>query len=197
MDRIELAPGIMSYKKVINQETPLDKQIEFAMSKIGLNWEPAYVRTNGENMIDKSARDTGSFFINSYDHLIDNHSTPIDSFFTLLSNLFLNKFKPIHEDYKNYYQISTKTQEAYSILKYGIGQNFINHIDDLDNTRKISMVYYINDEYTGGEIVFPRFGLNYKPQADEMIMFPSTYVYNHSVLPVVEGNRYAVVSWLR
>ena len=54
----------------------------------------------------------------------------------------------------------------------------------------------MNDSYTGGEIVFPRFNLTIKPEADAMIMFPSTYVYNHSVLPVTEGTRYSVVSWL-
>ena len=61
----------------------------------------------------------------------------------------------------------------------------------------MSWVYYINDDYTGGEIVFPRFGITYKPAKDELLIFPSTYVYNHSVLPVIEGTRYAVVSWLR
>lgn len=197
MNKIELAPGIISYKNVINQETTLDKQIEFAMSKIDLVWEPAYVKTNGENIIDKNSRDTGSFFVNAYDHLVDSHQTPKDSFFTSLSNLFFTKFKPIYDDYNSYHQIFTKSQESYSILKYGIGQNFVNHIDDLDNTRTVSMVYYMNDDYLGGEIVFPRFGLKHKPQADEMILFPSTYVYNHSVLPVIDGTRYAVVSWLK
>jgi predicted 2-oxoglutarate/Fe(II)-dependent dioxygenase YbiX len=61
----------------------------------------------------------------------------------------------------------------------------------------MSWVYYINDDYTGGEISFPRFNLTYKPVANEFIVFPSNYIYNHSVLPVIEGTRYAVVSWLK
>jgi hypothetical protein len=197
MNKIELAPGIISYKNVINGQSKLNDQIEFAMSQIGLTWEPAYIRANDESIIDTNYRDTGSLYVNQYNHIVDNYSTPKDGFFSSLSNLFLEKFKPVHDDYKNYYQIYTKTQESYGLLKYGIGQNFVNHIDDLDNTRKISMVYYMNDNYSGGEIVFPRFDLTYKPEADEMLMFPSTYVYNHSVLPVVDGTRYAVVSWLR
>jgi Rps23 Pro-64 3,4-dihydroxylase Tpa1-like proline 4-hydroxylase len=196
MNKVELAPGIIVYKNVISHATTLNNQIESAMSTLGFTWEPAYVRTNNENIIDKNSRDTGSLYVNSYDQKVDNFSTPKDSFFSSLSNLFLEKFKPLHDDYKAYYQTSTKTQESYGLLKYGIGQNFINHIDDIDNTRKISMVYYMNDNYTGGEIVFPRFNLTIKPEADAMIMFPSTYVYNHSVLPVTEGTRYSVVSWL-
>jgi predicted 2-oxoglutarate/Fe(II)-dependent dioxygenase YbiX len=61
----------------------------------------------------------------------------------------------------------------------------------------MSTVYYFNDDYTGGEVIFPRFDIKYKPVANELLVFPSTYVYNHSVVPVVEGTRYAVVSWLR
>jgi predicted 2-oxoglutarate/Fe(II)-dependent dioxygenase YbiX len=55
----------------------------------------------------------------------------------------------------------------------------------------------MNDNYTGGEISFPRFGITYKPKANELLMFPSNYVYNHSVAEVTAGNRYAVVTWGR
>jgi predicted 2-oxoglutarate/Fe(II)-dependent dioxygenase YbiX len=55
----------------------------------------------------------------------------------------------------------------------------------------------MNDNYSGGEINFPRFGISYKPAANEILMFPSTYVYNHSVSEVTEGTRYAVVSWMK
>ena len=75
---------------------------------------------------------------------------------------------------------------------------FSNHIDDhKDYPRRVSTVYYLNDNYTGGEINFPRFGITFKPKANQMIVFPSNFMYNHSVSPVIEGNRYAVVSWLR
>jgi predicted 2-oxoglutarate/Fe(II)-dependent dioxygenase YbiX len=196
MNKTELAPGIISYKNVINHATTLNNQIESAMTTLGFSWEPAYVKTNNETIIDTKSRDTGSLYVNSYNKKINNFLTPKDSFFSSLSNLFLEKFEPLYADYKDYYQTSTKSQESYGLLKYGVGQKFINHIDDLDNKRKISMVYYMNNNYTGGEIIFPRFKLNLKPEADEMILFPSTYVYNHSVLPVTEGTRYSVVSWL-
>ena len=114
-----------------------------------------------------------------------------------LSNLFLSVFGPLESDYKTNYQVETSTHEDYSILKYGVGQKYVNHIDDHKNShRRMSWVYYVNDDYIGGEISFPRFNLTYKPLANELIIFPSTYVYNHSVLPVIEGTRYAVVSWL-
>lgn len=83
-------------------------------------------------------------------------------------------------------------------LKIWSGTKFVNHIDDhQDYHRRVSTVYYLNENYTGGEINFPRFDIVFKPKANQMIVFPSTYVYNHSVSPVIEGERYAVVSWMR
>jgi len=96
------------------------------------------------------------------------------------------------------YGIFSEWHDTYGILKYGKGQQFTNHIDDHPSYhRRVSTVYYLNENYTGGEINFPRFGITFKPKANQMIVFPSTYVYNHSVSPVIEGERYAVVSWMK
>jgi len=45
---------------------------------------------------------------------------------------------------------------------------------------KLVTMIYLNDDYEGGEICFPRFNIEYKPKANEFLVFPSTYVYNHS-----------------
>jgi Rps23 Pro-64 3,4-dihydroxylase Tpa1-like proline 4-hydroxylase len=55
----------------------------------------------------------------------------------------------------------------------------------------------MNDNYIGGEIKFPRFNVTHKPKANELLIFPSGYTYNHSVLPVESGTRYAIVGWLK
>jgi predicted 2-oxoglutarate/Fe(II)-dependent dioxygenase YbiX len=87
--------------------------------------------------------------------------------------------------------------DAYQILKYGKGQHFANHIDDCEKyLRRVSSAFYLNDNYSGGEINFPRFGVTYKPKANELIIFPSSFIYNHSVSEVTDGTRYAVVSWI-
>jgi hypothetical protein len=118
-----------------------------------------------------------------------------------LNDLFFKYFNPIEIDYKSFYSINPdllQWHDVYGIMKYGLNQFFNNHIDDCpDYRRMLSAVYYLNDNYLGGEIIFPRFNIKFKPKANQMILFPSNHVYNHSVSPIVEGEKYCVVSWLR
>lgn len=197
MKKRELAPGIVVYSDVIKDYESLIQDIEEGAKSAGINWVPSSVKKAEGVEIDTEYRDTMTITVNYQDSVIEDFSTVHDAFSFNLSNIFLSSFGPLELDYKTHYQLETKSHEQYSILKYGKGQKFVNHIDDhKDYNRKMSLVYYLNDEYTGGEIVFPRFGITYKPAPNELIIFPSIFVYNHSVLPVIEGTRYAVVSWL-
>ena len=153
----------------------------------------------GEDVyVDKDSRDTLSINIPYSSIILDDHSNALSSFNTTFSNLFLENLIPIEDDYQHNHNIKCLWHDNYQILKYGIGQKFTNHIDDHPDFHRImSTLYYLNDDYSGGEINFPRFNISFKPKANQMIIFPSAYVYNHSVSPVTEGTRYAVVSWLR
>jgi hypothetical protein len=127
-------------------------------------------------------------------------SKDLEKFINLdITSLFFEYFNPIEEDYIKYYGgVPVTWHDVYGVVKYSTGQECINHIDDgLVHHRRISVVHYLNDNYTGGEINFPRFNINFKPKANDLLLFPSTYVYNHSVSPIIKGERYCVVSWLR
>lgn len=197
MQKRELAPGIVVYSDVIKDYEGLVNDIEEGAKSAGINWVPSSVKKEEGIEVDTEYRDTMTMTVSYQDSIIEDFSNAYDAFNLNLSNMFLSSFGPLELDYKAHYQLETKSHEQYSILKYGKGQKFVNHIDDhKDYNRKMSLVYYLNDDYTGGEIVFPRFGITYKPKPNELIIFPSIFVYNHSVLPVIEGTRYAVVSWL-
>jgi Rps23 Pro-64 3,4-dihydroxylase Tpa1-like proline 4-hydroxylase len=197
MNKRELAPGIVVYSDVFEGYSTLAQDIEDGAFNSGIKWAQSAIQKDNNIEVDTDYRDTMTINLEYKDYIIDEFMDPQDAFNSSLSNIFLSEFRPLEVDYKNNYQIDTSWHEQYSILKYGKGQKFTNHIDDhKDHHRRVSWVYYINDDYTGGEIVFPRFDLTYKPAANELIIFPSNYVYNHSVLPVIEGTRYAVVSWL-
>jgi len=201
MNKEEIAPGIVVYSDVIPDSENLYKDIEEGMASAGFNWINASVKSGKEEdpMVNKNTRDTSTFGI-PYKGKIENASiqTMEDAFLNNINNIFFESFDPVEKDYMSEYGIFTDWHDIYGILKYGKGQQFTNHIDDHPSYhRRISTVYYLNDNYTGGEINFPRFGITFKPKANQMIVFPSTYVYNHSVSPVIEGERYAVVSWMR
>jgi len=88
---------------------------------------------------------------------------------------------------------------------YNNGDNYWPHIDGQafinENTlskgntkRDITCILYLNDNYKEGKINFHFFDLSIKPNASDIIMFPSNWQYLHSVEKVI-GERYAVVIW--
>jgi Rps23 Pro-64 3,4-dihydroxylase Tpa1-like proline 4-hydroxylase len=83
------------------------------------------------------------------------------------------------------------------ISKYKEGEFFSAHPDDSYGTpRTVSMVYYPNDDYEGGELEFLHFGVKIKPKAGQLFMFPSAYSYEHKIYSVTGGNeRYTFVTF--
>jgi len=61
--------------------------------------------------------------------------------------------------------------------------------------RDLSILIYLNEGFTGGEIVFPNFGLSLPPKRGLLIAFPSDRRYLHAARPVTSGVRYSLVSW--
>ena len=200
MKKEEIAPGIVVYSDVIPDSENLYKDIEEGMTSANIQWLGAKVKSGtDDDELNTMSRDTQTVGVPYYGGIKEVSASDINAaFYTTLNNIFFEHFDPIEKDYMADYGIFSTWHDTYGILKYGKGQKFTNHIDDHpDYHRRMSFVYYMNDNYTGGEINFPRFNLTIKPKANQMIVFPSTYVYNHSVSPVIEGERYAVVGWLR
>jgi predicted 2-oxoglutarate/Fe(II)-dependent dioxygenase YbiX len=202
--RTEIAPGIMSYENVIPKEVfdTFVVDLEEGIDSAKIEWGAAKVKTGVgdkvETAVDTESRDTQTINIPYSQTEKNDYSSIVSTFYTSMANLFLENLIPLEVNYQNNYSVTYSWHDSYQILKYGVGQKFTNHIDDHpDYHRRISTLYYLNDNYSGGELNFPRFNLSFKPKANQMIIFPSTYVYNHSVSPVTEGERYAVVSWMR
>ena len=82
------------------------------------------------------------------------------------------------------------------VMKYDEGCFFKNHRDDSAMfDRRVSVIVYLNDDYSGGEIEFPDFGVLHKPKAGDVLFFPSAYSYVHNIKEITKGTRYAVVNW--
>lgn len=65
------------------------------------------------------------------------------------------------------------------------------------STSEYSIVYYINDDYEGGEFYMPRMGLTFKPIANSVLLFTNSEHEDmaHEVTPVTSGVRYVSQSW--
>lgn len=96
--------------------------------------------------------------------------------------------------------------ERPQILRYTRGSHYRLHADSerylkdrgawqktID--RDVSLLLYLNDDFTGGDLSF--FAMNYvfRPQTGDLLFFPSDHRYAHIAHEVTGGKRYVVVSW--
>lgn len=103
--------------------------------------------------------------------------------------------KPLTDDYGRYWGVGIQFFEAFNFVKYeGAGTHFKIHADHGPAyVTTVSVVAYINDEYEGGEIYFPRFDLTIKPKRGDVVVFPSTYIYEHASNDMISGTKYSIV----
>jgi hypothetical protein len=100
-------------------------------------------------------------------------------------------------DYCNKYSIKMDYWEVMNCIKYGPGQHFKEHADHgFSYSATVSLVGYPNDDYEGGELTFPKLNLKIKPQAGDLYIFPSTYLFSHVAEPVQSGQKYSIVTML-
>jgi hypothetical protein len=196
---IELAPGIVKCTNVLLEIEDFYKDLEDAIqvSKL-VEWTPATAFDNNGNPLpaDQLLRDVDSIGI-SFNYP-DNPENFRDAALKELSTYFSNRFIPILGEYSRNYGIELSEFDTYQVLKYSVGQRFGNHMDESAiYHRRVSMIYYPNDDYQGGEIEFPRFNVKVKPDKCDLIIHPSTFVYNKIIHPVTEGTKYEVTLWAK
>ena len=88
--------------------------------------------------------------------------------------------------------------EDYNLLKYSDRQQYGQHYDGTShNSRAVSAICYLNNNYEGGDLEFVNFKLKIKPEPGMLVLFPSSYAYAHIAHPIISGTKYAIVTWLR
>lgn len=122
--------------------------------------------------------------------------------------ILLQGVSVIQEALYRWYGIRFDRPEPCSILRYGPGQQYKRHVDNilLTNrfveveqglpTRDVSIVGYLNDDFEGGETFFDRQNLTIQPKRGSVIVFPAYYTHPHQALPVRSGQKYAWTTWL-
>jgi len=54
---------------------------------------------------------------------------------------------------------------------------------------------YLNDDFTGGELVFPDLDVVIAPKTGLLVGFPSNHKFVHAVPKVLSGKRYSLLVW--
>lgn len=187
------ALGINVYKNVFSLDScqNIINTLESNLKDGGLySWQGARVTEGHEEILD--ARNCLDFKIGhkclgpENDHnreLYKIHQTSFDAIY------------PCVEDYGHYWGVVMRYYEVFNYVKYeGTGKHFAVHADHGPAyVTTVSAVAYLNDDYEGGEIVFPRFDLSIKPEPGDLVVFPSTFIYEHSSEPIISGNKYSIV----
>jgi hypothetical protein len=154
-------------------------------------WSSAYVTTSED--VDLSARNAKDFKFNSKG-LGPRTAENID-LYDMHEKIFQAVRKCV-DDYGHYWGLGIGSYEAFNFVKYeGAGTHFKIHADHGPTyVTTVSIVVYLNDDYEGGEIWFPRMdNLVIKPKAGDIVVFPSTYIYEHASQDMISGTKYAVV----
>lgn len=109
-----------------------------------------------------------------------------------------------------YFSVQVQSAEPPQLLKYVVGGHYDVHPDgealwfnkdenklewkkNID--RDISILIYLNDEYEGGQLVFPNQHITLNPKPGMLVAFPSSHHFMHGVTPITKGTRYAIVTW--
>jgi len=96
--------------------------------------------------------------------------------------------------------------ERPQILRYQPGGHYWLHADSeryirerkswlKTSDRDASLLLYLNDDFSGGELSFFAMNYVYRPRRGDLVFFPSDHRYAHRAHEVTEGRRYVVVSW--
>ena len=157
-------------------------------------FDPDKTNATGQTswIVDKQTRDT--------------QIVPMGNLYPKIEDLFRNT---VREIINPFYQCQVDSSEIPQVLSYGIGGHYKPHIDGesiwmtprgekiwkKSTNRDLSIVFYLNDEFEGGDFVFPELKIRVRPEPGMMVCFPSNHNYMHGVEPVTKGKRYSIVTW--
>lgn len=191
----EVGQGIWVYKNVLPKELDVINRLEDVLGKEDnyYNWQEAFV---GYRQRVPEYRDCVDFKFKKTDIAGDPSESSLK-----LQQIWQDCYDrqlPAVEDYCRKYNINNlRYWEAFNFIKYEPGHHFMEHHDHgYSYNCTVSLVAYLNDDYEGGEIYFRLQGLDYKPEAGDVVLFPSNFMYPHQAKKVHSGTKYSLVTML-
>ena len=175
----------------------LDEEVLVNFLDICKNHEYEQARV-GKNKLERNIRKTDVWYLsNQMKSLTTAH------WYNFLTFTFKNKFiEYMKFFFNNKIDHMLPTIDEIQVLKYEKTFHYKFHTDhSFWSNRQWSGIFFLNDDYKGGDLLFSTPDgtgeLKIEKKKNRMIIWPSNFMYPHSVLPVEEGVRYSVVTWAR
>jgi hypothetical protein len=109
-------------------------------------------------------------------------------------------FSLVHKMSTDFYSVDINPfkKDNLTLIKFTKGLVLYPHIDtDSAESNHIASIYYINDDYLGGEINFPDHNIKISPKPNSVVFFPGNENYLHEVLTIRSGDRYSTSMWFQ
>lgn len=196
IEKIEALPCVLIYKNIFNPDSFIEKiEQEAARPWPYLEWKNSF--TGGD----------GAATISEYRTSLEIYLGPLlqneinDDLKDVQRSLVVDIMEPLEDciwDYRSVYDLNLTETSGYQLLKYQNESEYHLHQDHApDNSRVMSLVACLSDNFVGGELEFPYFNYTVKLEKGSIIFFPSNFPYSHIAHPVTDGIKYSLVSWYR
>jgi len=156
-------------------------------------WVPARVSSGG--LLDETTRKVETISISASSVLNESQKTrvAIDRYIYATVGNALDIYR------KKFPQVCAEEDTGYELLRYKENCFYKEHVDSVGQQlyREISCSIVLNSGYEGGEFSFFNGEKIYALKKGDILMFPSNFMYPHSVLPVTKGERLSIVTWFR
>lgn len=109
-------------------------------------------------------------------------------------------FTVAYEKAKDVYDVPIDifSKDRFNLIKFEKDFVLHPHADVSSNeSLHIASIYYINDDYEGGEIHLIDHNIKIKPKPNSLIIFPGNENYTHEVFRILEGERYSSSLWFQ
>jgi hypothetical protein len=158
-------------------------------------FEPARVVGKGsDNEIQKDIRDTQTLTLSRHSNsMTEVHwQNFLIGTFTKIFNIYAQSFNSDRPLINEIIDVQ--------VLKYETGGFYQYHVDHcLKYPRTLSGIFLLNNDYEGGELSFRNLNKTGEESipvaANRLIVWPSNFLFPHTVKPVKKGIRYSVVAW--
>ena len=184
--------GIVLYKKVWDEDANLVERLENCIGDSAheyFSWKEATV---GDIQKMPDYRECADFKMRESD-------LPVcDPDFKEAGEIYKEVISGVRQCLNHYtamYNVKMEYEEATNFVRYKEGEHFAVHSDHgFSYSATISTIGYLNDDYEGGMYVLPYLDIAFKPEAGDLLIQPSTFIYAHQSLPVTKGIKYSAVT---